>query len=577
MKTAHLLVPFLMLAGCTQPASIAVPPATAAAAAPGSVVAARGAVSAAHPLAAEAGREMLARGGSAADAALATMLVLTIVEPQSSGIGGGGFLLYHDAETGRLSTIDGRETAPASATPSMFLDAAGQPKPFSEVVRGGLSVGVPGNLRLAEHAHAKFGKLPWATVFAPAIRIARDGFAVTPRLHNFLVQRRAFLAGSPAAQALFYEADGSAKPTGSIVRNPALASLLEQLATRGADAFYSGEPAANLVAAVTTAPTNPSGMTVADVANYHVKERPPVCGQYRVYRICGMAPPSSGGITVFAILKQLEGHDLAALGPANVEAWHLIAESMRLAYADREAYIADPGFVTVPTDGLVDPAYLASRGRLISRDRAQPIVTAGTPTGAPQLAMAPDPEVGGTSHFVAADAAGDVASYTSTIESVFGSGLVVDGYVTNNELTDFNFVPKVAGKPVANSIAPGKRPRSSMSPTIVYGPDGKVLVAIGAAGGPTIIAQVAKALIGVLDWKLPVQEAIALPQIVAIGNRVRVEQGTSLEAMAPQLRAYGHNIEIVPLPLKANAVERVGNGWRGAADPRGEGRAVGVE
>ena len=561
-----LLLLALALGSCTAPAFQQ---------APLSAGTARGMVSAADPRAAEAGREILNQGGSAADAALAMVAALTVVEPQSSGIGGGGFLVYHDEASGRIASYDGREAAPAAATPRYFLDAAGHPRPFREAVAGGLSVGVPGNIRMMELAHERHGRLPWARLFAPAIRLARDGFAITPRMHRMLSNGANLAAMTPTGRALFFSVDGQPKPIGTIVRNPELAQLLEAVAQRGPDYFYTGAPAQNLVRTVRSSARNPSAMTAGDLASYDAKERPVQCGTYRRHRICGMGPPSSGATTVFAILKQLERFDLSALGPNNPAAWHLIAESMRLAYADREAYLADPDFFRVPVAGLMDPSYLASRSRLISGDRAAASVAAGRPPGAARVTAAADGEVPSTSHMVAADAAGNVASLTSTIEGVWGSGLIANGFFLNNELTDFSFAPERDGAPVANRVEGGKRPRSSMSPTIVYGPDGEVRLAVGAAGGATIIAQVAKAIIGIVDWKLTAQEAIALPQLVAIGDRVTVEQGTELEAMLPALNALGHRAVASEPGFKANAIERVGGRWLGAADPRSEGVALG--
>jgi gamma-glutamyltranspeptidase/glutathione hydrolase len=533
--------------------------------------AATGAVSAADPRAAQAGVEILRAGGSAADAALAVMVALTVVEPQSSGIGGGGFLLYHDEAAARLSSYDGREAAPHAATPAYFLGPDGRPRPIAEAVPGGLSVGVPGNIRLAEMAHARHGRLAWARLFRPAIRLARDGFRITPRMHRALSRPDTLAGLAPWGRAQFYEADGQAKPVGTLVRNPPLAALLERIAARGPEAFYTGQDAQALVRTVRTAARNPSPMTADDLASYQARERDPVCGAYRGYRICGMGPPSSGATTVFAILKQVERFDLRALGRDNPLAWHLIAESMRLAYADRDLYLADPDFVPVPVAGLTDAAYLAARSLLISPDRAIPHVTAGTPLGAGRRTAAAAREVPSTSHFVAVDNAGNVASYTSTIEGPFGSGLTVNGHYLNNELTDFSFVADRDGAPVANRVEGGKRPRSSMSPTIVYGPDGRVRLAVGAAGGTTIIAQVAKAIIGVIDWELSAQDAIALPQIMGLGDRVTIERGTGLEAMVPALQALGHETVVVEPGYKANAIERVRGRWIGAADPRSEG------
>jgi gamma-glutamyltranspeptidase/glutathione hydrolase len=461
----------------------------------------------------------------------------------------------------------------AAAGPDWLLGADGKPMPIFEAIPGGKSVGVPGNIRMMELAHERHGKLPWARLFAPAIRLARDGFAITPRM-------RAMLEGNGQAglsewgRRQFFDAKGEPKPVGTVVRNPDLARFLEQLADRGPDWFYTGANAEALVRTVNNASKNPSRMTVGDLAAYDAKERPVACGTYRQYRICGMGPPSSGATTVFAILKQLERFDLTRLGPNDPAAWHLIGESMRLAYADRDAYIGDPDHVRVPLAGLLDAGYLRSRSQLIQPGRAMASVAAGMPPGAQRAYSAPDTEVAGTSHMVAVDSAGNVATLTSTIESVWGSGLTVNGFFLNNELTDFSAIATRNGAPVANRVEGGKRPRSSMSPTIVYGPDGEVRLALGAAGGATIIAQVAKSIVAVLDWKMSAQDAIALPTMIGVGDQLRVERGTSLEAMAPALTALGHKVVPVGPSFKANAVERVGGRWAGAADPRSEGVAV---
>jgi gamma-glutamyltranspeptidase/glutathione hydrolase len=444
-----------------------------------------------------------------------------------------------------------------------------------EAIPGGKSVGVPGNLRLMAAAHRAQGRLPWPKLFEPGIRLAREGFEVTPRLHRMLGRYRAMGAFSPEARAIFYGADGEPLPVGTRVRNPALADFLARLAAQGPDSFYVGPNAQSLVAAVNGAARNPSRMAVGDLAAYEAKSRAPVCGDYRGHRICGMGPPSSGGTTVFAILKQLERFDLAQLGPASPTSWHLIAESMRLAFADRDRYLADPDFVRVPVAGLIDPGYLAERSALIAPDRALATVTAGSPARAPRVTAGLEPAEAGTSHFVAVDRWGEVASLTSTIESIFGSGLIVNGYYLNNELTDFSLEPVKDGMPVANRVEAGKRPRSSMSPTIVYGPDGRVRLVVGAAGGATIIAQVAKAIIAVVDWKLDAQQALALPVLFAPGDTVFVERGSSHEAMIPALKALGHaKVEPRDASFKGNAIERIGNRWLGAADPRSEGAAI---
>ena len=563
MITRLFLSIALALASCAAPGQQQSPAAATAARA--------GAVSAADPRAAEAGREILRAGGSAADAALAVMLALTVVEPQSSGIGGGGFLVYHDERRNRLSSFDGREEAPHAATPEWFLGPDGRPRARRDVTPGGLSVGVPGNIRLMEMAHDRHGRLAWARLFEPAIRLARDGFAITPRLFRALSSADSSARLTSWGRSQFYLPDGTPKPIGTMLRNEALAALLSQVAARGPEAFYTGPAAEALARTVAQAERNPAPMTRDDLATYQAREREPLCGRYRQYRICGMGPPSSGGTTVFAILKQLERFDLRGMGPRDPRTWHLIAESMRLAYADRAAWIGDADHMPVPVAGLMNPDYLAQRSALISQDRAIDHVEAGTPPGAPQRARVRTSEDAGTTHFVAVDADGNVASYTSTIESAFGSGLTVNGMFLNNELTDFDFVPEMGGVPAANRVEGGKRPRSSMSPTIVYGPDGEVRIAIGAAGGTTIIAQVAKALIAVLDWDMSAEQAIALPQLIGTGDRVTIERGTSLEAIAPALRALGHEVAIVAPGYKANAIERVGGRWIGAADPRSEG------
>jgi gamma-glutamyltranspeptidase/glutathione hydrolase len=562
MRLRHvLLAAALAFGGCTSPSHSAPAPAP-------------GMVSAADPRAAAAGVEILREGGSAADAAFATLLALNVVEPQSSGIGGGGYLVYADKGAAPV-TFDGRETAPHAATGTWFYKN-GQPMEFDDAQPGGKSVGVPGNVRMMALAHQRFGKLPWAALFQPAIRLARDGFKITPRLHNSLSKYPATGALSFEARAIFYQADGQPKPAGTLVRNPAFANFLEQLAARGPDSFYVGPNAQAIAAAVSNAPHNPAPMTSGDVASYEAKPRPPVCGKYRVYRICGMGPSSSGGFTVFAALKQLERFDLSALGPQSPTAWHLIAESERLAYADRDKYLADEDFVRVPLAGLMDPAYLAGRSALISPTATMGSVHAGTPAGA-EIVCTPEPQPErGTSHFIAVDRWGDVASETSTIESSFGSGLMVNGYYLNNELTDFSFRPEKNGCPVANRVEGGKRPRSSMSPTIVYGPEGQVVLAVGAAGGSTIPAQVIKAIVGVLDFRLSAQDAIALPMIYSPADTVYVESGTFLEGMIPQLKALGHSgVRTLPAAtFKANAIEWANGRWSGGADPRSEGAAL---
>ncbi len=535
-------------------------------------------VSAADARAAAAGIAILKKGGNAMDAVAATLLALTVVEPQSSGIGGGGFLVYQPAGGQTPLTFDGREKAPANVTPQLFIGADGKPQPRREAVPGGKSVGVPGNVAMLALAHGGRGKLPWKALFQPAIQLARGGYDVTPRLARAIAGSRDTLARQPAAAALFLNADGTPKAVGAKIVNEQLAKSLELIAERGPTAFYSGDIAAAIVATTRTAPTNPSVMTGTDMADYRAKARASVCAPYRVWKVCSMGPPSAGGIAVIAILKQLEGFDLGKLGPGSVTSWHLIAESERLAFADRAAYGGDSDFVTVPVAGMIANDYLKARGALIHADATMPVAAPGQPKGTPPRTLAKGGEVPSTSHFAVVDKAGNVASLTSTVEGAFGSSLVAGGFVLNNELTDFSFEPEANGAPVANRVEGGKRPRSSMSPSIVYDARGRVVLAVGAAGGQTIPAQVAKAIIGVLDWKLGVQDAIALPLVYVSDDLVIAEkspQGEPLIKMLPELEKLGHRTATYPLPLKANGIERVNGGWRGGADPRSEGVALG--
>lgn len=532
-----------------------------------------GIVSAADPRATEAGMAILRQGGSATDAAIAVMLTLSVVEPQSSGIGGGGFFV-RGGRDGEIATLDGRETAPSGADGKWFLDAEGNPLGYREAVIGGLSVGVPGNLALAEVAHARYGKLEWQALFKPAIALARDGFVITERFRRFLTFAKNRAAHTEEGRALFYGADGEPLPVGTLVRNPAMAQTLEKLAAEGPSWFYDGAAGAELAATVSAATPGRQGMAAQDVADYRAKWREPVCGTYRQHRICGMGPPSSGATTVFAILKQIERFDMAALGPQSATAWHLFAESQRLAYADRELYLADSDFVSVPVAGLMEDSYLSGRSRFIMADKAMRDPPAGKPTGV-ELGQADgdEPPEHGTSHFVAMDSDGNVVTYTSTVEGPFGSGLMYGGFYLNNELTDFSFVPEKDGKPVANRVEGGKRPRSSMSPTLVYGPDGNLRVAIGAAGGGTIPVQVAKTLIAVIDWDLPVAQAIALPNLYAPRDTLTLEEAEPLLSHRAALEALGHSTGSRDEFGKANALEYRAGQWLGAADPRSEGNA----
>lgn len=539
---------------------------------PAAVQAKGGMVAAADPRAAAAGREILRAGGSSADAAMAMMLALTVVEPQSSGIGGGGFLVHHDARGG-IATIDGREKAPAAGRPNRFLGADGKPMPFFQAVVGGLSVGVPGNVRLMARVHQRWGKLPWAALFQPAIRLAEQGYQVTPRMARSLQIVASTWGDFPATRAIYWE-NGAPKPVGATVTNPALAATLRRIAKGGPDAFYAGQTAADIVAAVSKAPRNPTPFTLADLAAYQAKDRDALCGLYRGYRICGMGPPSSGATTILQMLGMLERFDLKGMGANDPRSWHLIAEAMQLAYADREKYLADTDFVDVPVKGLLDPAYLAKRSQLISLDKTLPDYEAGDPPGAKPRTAALSGEVAGTTNFVAADGKGDVVTMTSTVEGPFGSQINVDGFMLNNELTDFTFAPEQDGAPVANRVEAAKRPLSSMAPSIVYAPDGKLLMAVGSAGGKQIIMHVFRAIVGVIDFGLSAQAAIDLPNIYFGSGAVLVEKGTTLAAMAPALTQLGHTVTIADITSKLTAVQRTPAGWVGAADPRSEAVAL---
>jgi gamma-glutamyltranspeptidase/glutathione hydrolase len=536
--------------------------------------AAQGVVSAADPRAAQAGQEILRAGGSATDAAMAMMLALTVVEPQSSGIGGGGFLLHHDAGSGTIQTIDGREMAPASARPDRFLGRDGKPRPFPQAYPGGLSVGVPGNVRLMATAHRRWGKLPWARLFEPAIRLAEEGFAVGATTAAMLRAHADLWKDFPEARRIYWR-DGKPLAAGERVRNPALAETLRRIAAEGPDAFYRGRIAKQIADAVDEAEVNEAELTLADMAGYAAKERPAVCTQYRRYRVCGMGPPSSGATTVLQILELVERFPLRQWGVRDPRSWHVVAEAMKLAYADRDKYLGDRDFVPVPVAGLIDPAYLRPRSALISPTRPIGRYEPGTPPGAADRTAARSGEITGTTHFVAVDSAGNVANMTSTIEHLFGSQLVAGGFFLNNELTDFSFAPERGGAPVANRVEPGKRPRSSMSPTIVFDPAGKPVLALGSAGGPRIIMHVTKTLIGWIDFGLPAREAIALPNIFLSPDQATlVEQGTFLAEMAPRLAKINGTVAPAALGSKVNAAERTAAGWRGAADPRSEGVAL---
>ena len=547
-------------------------------------VAERFMVVAANPHASEAGSTILRAGGSAVDAAIAVQLVLSLVEPQSSGVGGGAFMLHFDApeEPGAAFDIDayaGRETAPAAATPDMFLDDNGNPEPFPEVGFGGLAVGVPGVMRMLETAHREHGRLPWAELFQPAIRLAEEGFEISPRLYFLLDQYKRFARGEDF-RAHYFDADGEPYPTGYRLVNEKYAATLHLLAAEGADAMYSGELAREIVREVRENSVRPGRLTLEDLERYQVGTSEPLCTAYREWRVCGPQLPSSGGVTVQQILGMLGRFDLSGLEHDSPAAIHLIAEAARLAFADRAQYLADPEFVDAPVAGLLAPGYLERRASLIERDRAMEDVTAGEPRGAAAMFAPSRPrEVVSTSHFSIVDPWGDAVSMTTSVQSAFGSQLMVGGFILNNQLTDFSYEPERFGRPVANRIEAGKRPLSSMAPTLVLDADGRLRLAIGSPGGTRIINFVSQTIVNVLDFGLNVQDAVSAPHFVAQNGPIELEQGTEITDRADALAALGHRA--VPRTLNSGlhgiAVEYTDSGRRllGGVDPRREGVALG--
>jgi gamma-glutamyltranspeptidase/glutathione hydrolase len=538
-------------------------------------------VVAANPLASQAGADMLAAGGSAADAAIAAQLVLTLVEPQSSGLGGGGFLTFYDHATDKLVVYDGRETAPASATESLFLGPDGQPMPFMTASVGGKPVGVPGIVRLMEAVHRDYGKLPWAKLFEPAIKLAENGFAVTPRLNWWLTSAKDFLIASPDLKAHFYKPDGAPLAVGDIYKSPELAKTLHIIAEHGAAAFYSGPLAEEIVKAVNLGMgaegrPNPGGMTLDDLKNYQAIKREAVCGSYRRYEICGAGPPSAGAVGVIEILGMLQRFDPMQLTPGVVRTYHLFAEASRRAFADRDAYLGDPATVDVPVKGLIDPTYLLMRSGTIDRGQATPVVTPGDPPGK-HAAAEPDAtsESAGTSHMSIVDAAGNGVSFTTTVNGPFGSLLMAGGFILNNQLTDFSFRPEIGGRKAANRVEGGKRPRSSMSPLIVFEGRHHMRLLIGSPGGSKIIDYVALAMIAHLDWGLGIQAAVDHGNVVDTGGRIELEQDTPVAGFADALIGMGHQVEITSETSGLHAIAIMKDGLHGGADGRREGVAVG--
>lgn len=530
-------------------------------------------VAAANPWAVQAGAEMLASGGTAADALVAVQAMLGLVEPQSSGLGGGAFLVYYNAATDKLTTLDGRETAPLEATPTLFQDVEGEPLGFFDAVVGGRSVGTPGTPALMAEAHARWGTLPWAETLAPAIERAEAGFSVSPRLAALVAGDAERLARfTPTAE--YFLPGGIPLQPGDRLVNQAYADTLLAMSRGGAEAFYTGRIAQDIVDTVRSAEGNPGVLSTLDLSLYSVKERAPVCATFRAHDVCGMGPPSSGALTVGQILGMLDGYDLSA-GPDDPDVRRLIGDASRLAFADRGRYMADSDYVPVPTQGLLDPEYLTARAAMLDRTDALDTVAPGTPEFDHALIWADDtsPELPSTSHFVIVDAAGNVASMTTTIENAFGSRLMVRGFLLNNELTDFSFRSHTDGVPIANRVEPGKRPRSSMAPTIVM-QDGRPVLAIGSPGGSRIIGYVAQSIIAYLDWGMNVQEAVSIPHAVNRFGTYDLEEGTSAETLQGPLSDLGFEVGVRALNSGLHAIA-IGPVLQGGADPRREGIALG--
>ncbi len=520
-------------------------------------------VAAAHPLAVQAGLEVLARGGSAIDAAVAVQMMLGVVEPQASGVGGGGFLLYYDGATHAITAYDGREAAPAGATPTMFLGADGQPLPFRQAVASGMSVGVPGAIPVLELAHKEHGKLAWNSLFATSIAAARNGYPVSSRLAAWLELIKPF-RDEPSARTTYYNADGSPKKQDDSVVNAALADTMQILADKGGSVLREGPIAEEMVKRVREH-VRPGTLSLADLAAYQPIKREALCGPYRVWTICGMGPPSSGGLAILQALAILEPFELSHDQPNDLRALHLIAETSRLIFADRAHYIDDPAFTPVPVAKLLAPAYIAQRRALISTDKSM----------GPQGTVPPGYVEHGTSHMTIVDKQGNAVSFTTTIESPFGSLMMVGGFILNNELTDFSAVAVRDGQPVANRAEPGKRPRSSMSPTFVLNKDGSLVLSVGSAGGQRIIGDTLHALIGMLDWNLSAQAALDLPRILNMNGPTELEEKGDLPAQAGRLRELGHEVQVRRHEGGLTAIHREGDGWGGGADPRRDGVARG--
>ncbi|WP_194439842.1 gamma-glutamyltransferase [Vibrio fluminensis] len=532
-------------------------------------------VAAAHPLAVEAGYQVLKSGGSAADALVTVQTVLGLVEPQSSGLGGGAFLVYYSAEKQHLTTYDGRETAPLAARPELFLDENGEPLKFFDAVVGGRSVGTPGTVKLLADIHRQYGEQQWASLLKPAIDLARDGFEVSERLASSIARDNERLSRYPDTKRYFFTESGQPLQQGSLLKNAEYAQTLELLAKEGEQAFYRGKIAQDIVSKVQGITDNPGSLAVEDFATYKVIEREPVCTPYRQYQVCGMGPPSSGALTVGQILGITSHFELSKMGADDPQSWQIIGDASRLAFADRGRYIADTDFVPMP-HGLLDPDYLADRARLIKSGKALDQVEPGNPPWNQRIAQADDQsiELPSTTHIVIVDKQGNIISMTSTIENGFGSRVMSNGFLLNNELTDFSFASHKNGYPIANRVEPGKRPRSSMAPTIVM-KEGKPYMALGSPGGSRIMGYVAQTLIAHFEWGMDIQQAINMPRMLNRFGSYDLEQGTDAEKLKPALEEMGYKVDIRDLNSGLQGVVFTEGQMIGGADPRREGIVLG--
>ncbi|WP_250655067.1 gamma-glutamyltransferase [Alkalimarinus coralli] len=532
-------------------------------------------VSAANPYAVNAGYRVLAEGGSAVDAVIAVQMVLTLVEPQSSGIGGGAFLLHWDKPSRKLTSWDGREKAPSAATSDLFLDDKGQPMDWWEALAGGRSVGAPGVIAMLAEAHKKHGKLPWSSLFKEAIELSENGFKVSERLHLLIANNTNPALGRYETAKSYFFPNGQPLQTGALLRNPKLANTFKKIATLGPKGFYTGDIAKQIVAAVQGAHDNPGLLTEKDLIAYQAKERPPVCAPYRQYKLCGMGPPTSGGITVLQIMSLLEPYKLKQYSPMDLNAIHLFSQASRLAYADRDYYIADSDFVKVPVSGLLNLDYLKERSAVIDKQQDMGSASAGKIPGPPPFSKGKTLAQPSTSHISIVDASGNAVSMTTSIEMAFGSTLMVEGFLLNNQLTDFSFRSEKNGQAVANKVEGNKRPRSSMSPMMVFDEHDQLIMVIGSPGGSRIINYVAKAIIGVLDWGLDIQQAIDLPNITNRNGTTDLEAGTALSKFKSPLESKGHNVNIRDLNSGLHGIVVTSTGLMGGADSRREGTVKG--